>query len=201
MVLWSFFHCLPPSLSHYGSCICTSVKNHLRLKRRSCMLAEAPWAIRQSRSISPNLIPPNLFLSITGWRVSGCTGPVFRNLTLSSAMWLSAGRNLGLWIWVNACDGSNSSTLPSVSKVGFSELHSRVSPPLIVLVLRWIKRRLHKQLTERLKHDLTPVLNEEVVGVELMTYESILFKERRSSFPTKPLEKRLSYIYRIDRSP
>ncbi|RID80284.1 hypothetical protein BRARA_A02956 [Brassica rapa] len=71
----------------------------------------------------------------------------------------------------------------------------------MVLVLRWVKRRLHKQLTERLKHDLTPVLNEEVVGVELMTYESILFKERRSSFPTKPLEKRLSYIYRIDRSP
>lgn len=58
----------------------------LRVKRRSCKFADAPWAIRQSRSISPNLIPPNRFLSATGCRVRGWTGPVFLNLTLSSDM-------------------------------------------------------------------------------------------------------------------
>ncbi|KAM3759142.1 hypothetical protein ACB098_01G099200 [Castanea mollissima] len=58
----------------------------LSVKRRSCKFPEAPWAIRQSRSISPNLIPPNRFRSATGCRVRGWTGPVLRNFTLSSDM-------------------------------------------------------------------------------------------------------------------
>lgn len=37
---------------------------------------DVPWAIRASRSISPNLTPPPLFRPFTGWWVTGSTGPV-----------------------------------------------------------------------------------------------------------------------------
>ena len=64
---------------------------------RSCRRNEAPWAMIESLSISPNRIPPCLFLPFRGCLVSWLMGPVARTCDLSLTYSLHTLTALTMW--------------------------------------------------------------------------------------------------------
>ena len=63
---------------NHGKALQLTNERSEQFSSRSCKRKELPCASRESLSISPNRIPPALFLPCTGWWVRISTGPVVR---------------------------------------------------------------------------------------------------------------------------
>src|SRR3989338_1852785 len=71
-----------PQFSQTGTTVLS--ESNLSFKSR-----DAPWATKQSFSISPNLRPPSLALPSVGCLVSSCIGPLALECILFATMCLS----------------------------------------------------------------------------------------------------------------